>query len=223
MEVSKRLPTEAVEDYLREVYVLEVEGSAAKASRVAERMEVAPASAAAMMKKLATLQLVEHTPYRGVALTDAGRRIALEVVRHHRLIEQYLAEVLGVPLEAVHDEADRLEHVLPDELEARIDASLGFPTHDPHGDPIPDRELKVDDASAVRLDAVAEGEERTVTRVPNRDPELLRYLIELSLVPGSRLTVRTVAPFGGPITLAVEGVAGDRAISRELAALIDVA
>ena len=134
--------TEATQHYLREIYKLEAAGSRATTTNVAEAMEVSAASASTMLKRLATLGLVEHVPYRGVALTDRGRLAALEVIRHHRLLELYLAETLGVHVDDVHDEADRLEHVISEELEARIDRALGFPTHDPHGDPIPDANLE---------------------------------------------------------------------------------
>src|SRR3954451_14850026 len=135
--------TKAVQDYLKAIYALEAAGVQATTTALAERMGVSAPSATGMMKRLADIALAERAPYRGVVLTDAGRRSALEVLRHHRLIERYLAERLGVPLDEVHAEADRLEHALSEELEARIDEALGFPTHDPHGDPIPDRDLKI--------------------------------------------------------------------------------
>jgi DtxR family Mn-dependent transcriptional regulator len=134
--------TEAIQDYLRAVYLLGEQGERVAVTALAKRLHVSPASASAMVKKLAALELAEHAPYRGVTLTPAGERVALEVIRHHRLLELYLAETLGVHVDAVHDEADKLEHVLSDELEERIDRALGFPTHDPHGDPIPDRNLE---------------------------------------------------------------------------------
>jgi DtxR family transcriptional regulator, Mn-dependent transcriptional regulator len=134
--------TEAIQDYLRAVYLLGDDGDRVTVSALAKRLHVSPASASAMVKKLAALELAEHAPYRGVTLTAAGERVALEVIRHHRLLELYLAETLGLHVDAVHDEADKLEHVLSEELEERIDRALGFPTHDPHGDPIPDRNLE---------------------------------------------------------------------------------
>ena len=134
--------TEAIQDYLRAVYLLGEQGERVAVTALAKRLHVSPASASAMVKKLAALELAEHAPYRGVTLTPAGERVALEVIRHHRLLELYLAETLGLHVDDVHDEADKLEHVLSDELEERIDRALGFPTHDPHGDPIPDRNLE---------------------------------------------------------------------------------
>ena len=144
--------SESIQDYLKEIYKLGA-GSAGGGERVstsalARRQGVADASASAMVKKLAALGLAEHAPYRGVQLTRAGEQVALEVIRHHRLLELYLAETLGIGVDDVHDEADRLEHALSDELEARIDKALGFPTHDPHGDPIPNAQLEWPEGSA---------------------------------------------------------------------------
>lgn len=134
--------SDAIQDYLRAAYKLGAAGERVSTTGLARAMQVSPASASAMVKKLAALGLVEHAPYRGVALTPDGERVALEVIRHHRLLELYLAETLGIAVDEVHDEADRLEHVLSEELEARIDEALGYPTHDPHGDPIPDANLE---------------------------------------------------------------------------------
>jgi DtxR family transcriptional regulator, Mn-dependent transcriptional regulator len=140
--VARTTLTAAIQDYLREIYKLGQSQERVSTTSLARAMEVSPASASAMVKKLAALSLVEHAPYRGVSLTPEGERVALEVTRHHRLLELYLAETLGIHVDEVHAEADRLEHVLSEELEARIDESLGFPTHDPHGDPIPDANLE---------------------------------------------------------------------------------
>src|SRR5437868_15300341 len=134
--------TESIQDYLRAVYLLGEQGDRVAVTALAKRLHVLPASASAMVKKLAALELAEHAPYRGVTLSPAGERVALEVIRHHRLLELYLAETLGLHVDAVHAEADKLEHALSEELEARIDKALGYPTHDPHGDPIPDADLK---------------------------------------------------------------------------------
>ena len=184
-------------------------------------MGVAPSSVTSMLKKLFVLGLAEHSPYRGVELSEDGKKIALEVIRHHRLLEQYLAETLGVPIDAVHAEADRLEHVLSEELEARIDEQLGFPTHDPHGDPIPDAGLRIDMKRLRSLDALEPGEQATISRVPDGDSDLLRYLAGLRLVPGGRVTMRRSEPFDGPLTVAVDGQ--EHAISRALAMQIGIA
>ena len=133
--------SQTAEDYLKEIYKLQTEQGRATTSALAERVGVSPPSATAMLKKLAELKLVRHEPYHGVTLTRAGEKAAIEVIRHHRLLEQYLSETLVLHVDHVHAEADRLEHALSEELEARIDESLGFPTHDPHGDPIPGADL----------------------------------------------------------------------------------
>jgi DtxR family Mn-dependent transcriptional regulator len=139
--VPRSTLSDAIQDYLRQIFVLGERGGRVSTTALARSQGVAPASATAMVKKLAALGLVEHAPYRGVSLTDAGERVAMEVTRHHRLLELYLAETLGIDVDDVHAEADRLEHVISEELEARIDQALGYPTHDPHGDPIPDADL----------------------------------------------------------------------------------
>ncbi len=212
--------SDAIQDYLKEIYKLARATGRVSTSALAREQRVSQASASAMVKKLAALGLAEHAPYRGVTLTDAGSRIALEVIRHHRLLEQYLAETLGLGIDAVHAEADRLEHALSEELEARIDEQLGFPTHDPHGDPIPDAGLELDRSQLRSLDALAPGEEATVERVPDGDAAVLRYLARLALVPGRRVRIERGEPFGGPLTVAVNG--SEHTISRELAAQIGV-
>ena len=214
--------SEAIQDYLKEIYKLQTAGGRATTTQIAKAMGVAPSSATAMLKKLAILGLAEHARYRGVRLTEAGERVALEVIRHHRLLEQYLAETLGLSIDAVHAEADRLEHALSEELEALIDKSLGYPTHDPHGDPIPDAALSVGHDKELRhLTDLEPGEQATVRRVPDGDSELLRYLSGLSLLPGKSVELLGVAPFGGPVTVIVAGA--EHAISQELAGLIGVA
>jgi len=210
--------TVAVQDYLKAIYALEAAGKRVTTSALASRMMVSPPSATAMTKRLAELGLVERAPYRGVALTEEGRRGALEVTRHHRLLERYLADRLGLSLNEVHAEADRLEHALSEELEAKIDAELGYPTRDPHGDPIPDRELRLAPGRDRTLVDLEPGERASVSRVPDGDPELLRYLSELGLTPGAEVEVVTLAPFGGPVTVRTNR--GENAISRELAGRI---
>jgi DtxR family Mn-dependent transcriptional regulator len=221
MESATSTLSSSIQDYLKGIQALESEGVKVTTSALAERMGVSAPSATAMAKRLAELGLVERAPYHGVVLTEAGRRAALEVLRHHRLLEQYLSETLGLPLEEVHAEADRLEHALSEELEARIDEALGYPTHDPHGHPIPSAKLELESNDDRTLVSLAPGERTTVTGVPDRDPELLRYLAALSLTPGSEIELREAAPFGGPLT--VRAGDGDHAVSRELAARIRVA
>jgi DtxR family Mn-dependent transcriptional regulator len=215
METPPSDLTAAVQDYLKAIYALEAAGERVTTSALAERVGVSAPSATAMTKRLAELGLVERAPYRGVELTETGRRGALEVLRHHRLLELYLVDRLGLSLDEVHAEAELLEHALSEELEAKIDAVLGFPTHDPHGDPIPDRELRVSKAHQRTLLDCEPGAPATIARVPDGDAELLRYLGDLALVPGLDAEVVSIAPFGGPVT--VRTGTGEHAISRELA------
>ena len=213
--------SDAAQDYLREIYKLQAESARVTTGELAQRMGVSPPSASAMIKKLAALGFAEHALYRGVRLTEAGERIALEVLRHHRLLELYLARTLELGIDAVHAEADRLEHAISEELERSIDEALGRPTHDPHGHPIPNARLKIRRSRARPLTALEPGEEGKVESVPDGDGELLRYLISLALVPGQTVTVVQAAPFNGPLTIRVnDGVA---AISAELASQISVA
>ncbi len=207
--------TVAVQDYLKAIYALESSGERVTTSALARRMGVSAPSATAMTKRLDELGLVERLPYRGVALTEMGRLGALEVVRHHRLLERYLVDRLGLALDEVHAEAELLEHALSEELEAKIDAELGYPTHDPHGDPIPDRDLRVAQRDGRTLLDLEPGARASISRVPDGNSELLRYLGDLGLVPGSDLELVAYAPFGGPVT--VRTSRGEHAISRELA------
>lgn len=212
--------SEAVQDYLRVIYNLERQDGRATTSAIAETLDVTAASAAGMVTKLASRGLVEHTPYRGVTLTVVGERDALEVVRHHRLLERYLAESLSVPLADVHDEADRLEHALSERLEAQIDASLGHPTHDPHGDPIPDLDLNVATEELRALSDVGEGQLATIRRVPDSDEEILEELCALGLLPGVSVLVKVASPEQS-LTLIVDGT--ERALPMEVASQIGVA
>jgi DtxR family Mn-dependent transcriptional regulator len=207
--------TVAVQDYLKAIYVLESSGERVTTSALARRMGVSAPSATAMTKRLDELGLVERVPHRGVELTETGRLGALEVVRHHRLLERYLVDRLGLSLDEVHAEAELLEHALSEELEAKIDAELGYPTHDPHGDPIPDRDLRVVHGEHRTLLDLEPGARASISRVPDGDSDLLRYLGDLGLVPGSDLELVAYAPFGGPVT--VRTARGESAISRELA------
>src|SRR5436189_383525 len=168
----------AVEDYTKAIYALQErgDGCAVTTNALAERLGVTPASASAMVKKLAGMGLVSHVRYRGVQLTAKGSAIALEVIRHHRLLEAYLSESLGVPWDRVHDEAEVLEHVLSEELEDLIAAKLGNPTHDPHGDPIPTRDGRIEERATRALDSLESGQRGTFVRVSDSDPEMLRYL-----------------------------------------------
>lgn len=197
-------PSEAVEDYAKAIYGLQDRlGGPVPTTALAERVGVTPGSASAMVKRLAEQDLVAHVPYHGVVLTPSGERLALEVIRHHRLLELYLADELGVPWDRVHLEAEVLEHVLSEELEERIAAKLGHPTHDPHGDPIPSAELAVDDVDTVSLSAMAPRAIGTFARVSDADAEMLRYLAELDIAIGDRVEVVERVPFDGPVVLRV--------------------
>jgi DtxR family transcriptional regulator, Mn-dependent transcriptional regulator len=192
--------SEAIEDYAKAIYALEQRSDGAvTTTALAERLHVTPASASAMVKRLNELGFVTHEPYRGVLLTDKGRAVALEVLRHHRLLELYLAESLGVPWDRVHDEAEVLEHVLSEELEELIAAKLGDPTHDPHGDPIPTRELKVPIEETSSLAVLEKGDRGVFVRVSDSDPEMLRYLSGNGITPGKRFEVVERMPFDGPL------------------------
>jgi DtxR family Mn-dependent transcriptional regulator len=193
----------AIEDYAKSIYSLQqrADGEAVTTNALAERCGVTPASASAMVKKLAERGLAIHEPYHGVRLTPAGERLALEMLRHHRLLELYLAEHLDVPWDRVHEEAEALEHVLSEFLEARIAAKLGNPTHDPHGDPIPDRDLVIDEGHTEALDSLAVGDGGRFVRVSDADPEMLRYLAERGIAIGARCNVSARQPFDGPMTV----------------------
>jgi DtxR family transcriptional regulator, Mn-dependent transcriptional regulator len=193
-------PGEAVENYAKAIYALQRrEGGAVTTNALAERLGVTAASASGMVKKLDALGIVRHVPYRGVELTDDGERLALEVLRHHRLLELYLAERLGMPWDRVHDEAEVLEHVISEELEALIAAKLGHPTHDPHGDPIPTPELTIDEGDTVGLQDLDVGARGVFVRISDSDPEMLRYLGERGIAPGDRFEVVEKQPFAGPV------------------------
>jgi DtxR family Mn-dependent transcriptional regulator len=188
-----------VEDYAKAIYALEQREGAVSTNALAERLGVTPGSASGMVKRLGELGLVEHRPYHGVSLTEDGRRVALEVMRHHRLLELYLVQSLGVPWDRVHQEAEVLEHVLSEDLEELIAAALGDPTHDPHGDPIPTRDLRIEEGHSRSLQALEPGERATFTRVSDSDPEMLRFLAERGIAPGDSLEVIDKQPFAGPL------------------------
>jgi DtxR family Mn-dependent transcriptional regulator len=208
-----------IEDYLKAVWRLERDGGATT-SALASELGVAPGTVTGMLKRLVQLELVEYKPYRGASLTPAGERVALEVIRHHRLLELYLAEALGLGWDEVHVEAERLEHHLSEGLEARIDELLGHPSLDPHGHPIPTPELSLQGGESRPLAEVETGTRTAVKRVPDGDPALLRYLAKLGLTPAREVVVVERAPFGGPITLEVDG--RRHTIGRDLAARIEV-
>jgi DtxR family transcriptional regulator, Mn-dependent transcriptional regulator len=196
--MSVRPHTVPVEDYAKAIYTLQQRGEVTT-NGLAERLRVTPGSVSAMLKRLDGLGLVAHTPYRGVALTEEGELLALEIIRHHRLLELYLAESLGVPWDRVHDEAEVLEHHISEELEALIAAKLGHPTRDPHGDPIPSADLTMEEGETVPLQGLAAGVRGRFVRVSDSDPEMLRYLSERGIAPGDEFEIVERQPFGGPV------------------------
>ena len=208
----------AIQDYLKAIYTLGRAQPQVTTSLLAEHLGFKPASVTGMLKTMSDLRLVAYTPYHGVELTGAGERIALEVVRHHRLIELYLVEALGYSWDEVHDEAEALEHVISEKLEARIAARLGHPSFDPHGDPIPTLEGQLPDGSDAHLADLAAGESGRITRVRDQHPDRLRYLADMGLVPGAVIAVIASAPFDGPLSLNVSGAIHplDRRIAREI-------
>lgn len=196
----------AIEDYCKAIYTLEVRAEEpVSTNALAERLDLTTGSVSGMLKKLGELGLISHVPYRGVRLTSDGRRLALEVIRHHRLLELYLAEALQMPWDRVHAEAEVLEHVLSEDLEELIAAKLGHPTIDPHGDPIPTADLQLEEHPTRSLDSLQPGEQGTFVRVSDADPEMLRYLAGRGIMPGGHIAVIERQPFGGPLLVSVDG------------------
>ena len=212
--------TAAMEDYLKVIYRLSEDGKRATTQAIAERMNVAAPSVTGMIKRLAELKLVEHERYRWVTLTPTGEKAALEIVRHHRLLELYLAEALGYSWDEVHDEAERLEHTISEEFEARIDRVLGYPTTDPHGDPIPSASGTIHAVPDDRLSALEPGERATISRVDDTSPDKLRYLGTMGLYPDTEVTIIERQPFGGPLLVRVGDT--DHYVGAELAEMIHV-
>ena len=209
--------SKAMEKYLKVIFGILEREKRATTSDIADRLKVAPASVTAMVKKLQHLKLVTYKPYYGVRLTKAGKRTALEIVRHHRLLELYLSEALGVPWDRVHEEAERLEHVLSEELEDRMAAVLGDPAFDPHGAPIPGRDGTIHRVDTRSLSSVGLGEKVEVVEVTDGDPGLLRYLGGLEMFPGTVVRIIGVDPYHGPLKIRSKGrevVLGRRAAGK---------
>jgi DtxR family transcriptional regulator, Mn-dependent transcriptional regulator len=196
----------AIQDYAKAIWSLAQRGSEpVSTSALAERLDVSPASASAMVKRLETRGLATHEPYHGVELTEAGDRVALNVLRHHRLLELYLAEALGMPWDRVHAEAEVLEHAISDELSERIAEALGNPTRDPHGDPIPTAEGTIEERATRALADLEPRDTGTFVRVSDSDPEMLRYLSERGISPGDDFEVVDKEPFEGPLSVRFGG------------------
>lgn len=204
-ELTRPELTHSAEDYLKAIYAIGEGGSPATISRLAERLGITPASVSGMVRRLAEQGFLAHQPYGGVTLTEHGRNSALNMLRRHRVIETYLAAILGYSWDRVHGEAERLEHAASDELIERMAERLGQPATDPHGAPIPTRDGSVDETVYRSLDSLELGESGRVMRVINEDVAMLRYLDQLDLRPGVEVRVNARAPFGGPITLEIHG------------------
>lgn len=196
--------TQEREDYLKTIYKLQQDESPVRTTSIAKALGIEPPSVTGVIKRLGELNLVNYEPYKGVTLTEAGEKIALEVIRHHRLVELYLIEALGYSWDEVHEEAEQLEHVVSDLFEERIAAALGHPEVDPHGAPIPTKDGKIAKDTGHLLSNLSEGQTGVVAQVNDDDPGLLRYLGSLGVVPGASVAVLAVAPYGGPISIKVE-------------------
>ena len=199
--------TRVIEDYLKTIYDLTASNDRATTNQIAERMEVTPASVTNMVQKLAMTEppLLDYRKHRGVKLTPEGEKVALEIIRHHRLLEMFLHQTLGYRWDGVHEEADRLEHVISEELEERIATSLGDPLHDPHGDPIPTRDLQLPLTSEFPLSQIRPPQVAEVRRVRDGDPELLRYLSEMGIKPQARLEIIEYSPFDNNLQVRIAG------------------
>lgn len=222
---SPHTRSSAVEDYCKAIFALQSRADGpVSTNALARRLQITPGSVSAMLKKLDGEGLIARVPYRGVRLTPAGRRVALEVIRHHRLLELFLAETLQMPWDRVHAEAEVLEHAISEELEGLIAAKLGDPTLDPHGDPIPSAELELPEREISRsLDSLDVGQGGVFVRVSDADPEMLRYLSRQGISPGDRLTVTERQPFDGPLLVSFSGGEREQAIGGQLARAMRVA
>ncbi|MEK7199819.1 MAG: metal-dependent transcriptional regulator [Bacteroidota bacterium] len=198
------ITSESIQDYLKQTYKLQEEHEYVTISQLAEKLQVSAPSVTQMVKKLAKEKLVDYTPYQGVMLTEKGKKIALEVIRHHRLLELFLSEILGYPLEKVDEEAEKLEHFISEEFEQKINERLGNPKVDPHGDPIPTIDGKVSRHNYLSLAEVSAGDKLVIKRVSDFNPDMLRYMNELGLLPNVHLEVMGKEPFNGPLKVKMD-------------------
>lgn len=217
-----QLLSRSTEDYLKAIFKLESRDGAAQTSAIAEALEVAPPSVSGMVKRLSEADLVQHVPYRGVQLTDLGRRTALQMLRRHRILELYLIERLGYDWDSVHDEAERLEHAVSDRLIERMSGALGDPKYDPHGSPIPSAEGEMESPDLVPMTALAEGQQAELRMVSDQDSDRLRFLGSLGLKPGVQFTVLALQPFNGPLTVQIDN-ARQEIVGFELARALQCA
>lgn len=196
--------SQSVEDYLKAIYILETEGDGATTTNIAEILDISSASVTNMLKRLAGMNLIEHKSYKGATLTEAGKKIALEILRHHRLLELYLKEIMGYSWDEVHDEAEKLEHHISEQFEDKIAELLDHPTHDPHGDPIPTKDGVVPEMASLALTDAEIDTPYIIGRVKDQSPELLRYLEKTGIIPGVKLTILKKDPFDGPVQVKLE-------------------
>ncbi|MGH7562787.1 MAG: metal-dependent transcriptional regulator [Gemmatimonadales bacterium] len=217
-EVGREVLTRSVEDYLKAIYRLSADGHPASTSQIAQLLELSAPSVSGMVRRLSEQGLLEHVPYRGVLLTAEGRRIALRMIRRHRLLEAYLVAFLGYTWDTVHEEAERLEHAVSDPLVERMAHALGHPRVDPHGDPIPAPDGSMEEAPHLPLTEVPVGESVVICRADTTDDGLLRYIASSALMPGTRVTVVEHQPFHGPLRLRADS--GERVIGHELAGIL---
>ena len=199
--------TQTIEDYLKVIHEITRQNERASTNQIAEALRVTPASVTGMIKKLSETNppLVDYQKHRGVVLTSSGKLVALEILRHHRLLEMFLQKNLGFRWDEVHDEADRLEHFISEQFEERIAVALGNPSHDPHGDPIPTRDLRMPETSTLPMSELRPGQIATIQRVINTEPDLLRHLDSLGLIPQAQLAILEYSPFDKNISLQVSG------------------
>ncbi|SMO92704.1 metal-dependent transcriptional regulator [Gracilimonas mengyeensis] len=196
--------SQSVEDYLKAIYVLQSEGKSATTTRIAKALSVSSASVTNMLKRLAKMNLLEYKSYQGATLTNAGKKIALEILRHHRLLELYLKEVMGYSWDEVHEEAENLEHHISEQFEERIAELLNHPTHDPHGDPIPTKDGVMPKMASLSISEADEDTPYIIGRVKDQDPELLRYLEKIGVLPGVKIKILEKTPFNGPVKVKLE-------------------
>ena len=202
----KNQPSQSIEDYLKAIYELSIKDGRVATTHLAKHLGISPASVTGMIKKLSQMEppYLNYQKHQGVFLTEAGERIALETLRHHRLLEVFLHEILGFPWDEVHEEADKLEHVISEKFEERMAFVLGNPEHDPHGDPIPNKELNVPKATMICLSDLRPHQKAIIKRVRDKDPKLLRFLSDLGLIPNAEIEINDYSEFDGNIHLAVK-------------------
>lgn len=207
-----------IQDYLKRIYELTGSGNNATTSQLAEALGISAASVTNMLQKLSQTEppYVTYHKHQGVELTEAGRQTALKILRRHRLMEYFLVETLGYTWDEVHDEAEVLEHAMSPLLEARMDAALGYPEFDPHGDPIPDQNLDLPTIEQTALSSMEVGKQGQIIRVPHEDPEVLRYLGRCGLRPGARIKLLSRTPYDQTMQLQIEGVEGETVIGPSL-------